>query len=71
MKVLLLSLCLGFALGLTADQSLRIQFAKFKVEHNKVYKTRSEDSYRFNIFAENVAKMNAHNKAGRTYTMGQ
>merc|ERR1719411_1841099 len=70
MKVLLLAVCVGLALAQPEDEYARIQFAKFKLEHNKVYMTKSEHGARFQVFAENLKQINAHNKAGLSYTLG-
>merc|ERR1711972_1305501 len=70
MKVLLLSLFLGLALAFPEDEYARVQFAKFKMEHQKVYKTRAEHESRFQVFAENLKKIAAHNNAGHCYTLG-
>jgi len=70
MKVLLLSLFLGLALAFPEDEYARVQFAKFKMEHQKVYKTRAEHESRFQVFAENLKKIAAHNNAGHSYTLG-
>ena len=71
MKVLLLSLFLGLALALPGDEYARVQFAKFKMDHQKVYKTRSEHESRFQVFAENLKMIAAHNNAGHSYTLGK
>merc|ERR1712241_1049130 len=70
MKVLLLSLFLGLAFALPGDEYARVQFAKFKMDHQKVYKTRSEHESRFQVFAENLKMIAAHNNAGHSYTLG-
>lgn len=70
MKVVLLSLCLSFALAFPEADYARIQFAKFQSEHGKVYQTKSEHSYRFKVFSDNLQKINAHNKAGHSYKLG-
>merc|ERR1711997_1145563 len=70
MKVLLFSFFLGLALAFPEDEYARVQFAKFKMEHQKVYKTRAEHESRFQVFAENLKKIAAHNNAGHSYTLG-
>merc|ERR1711973_847985 len=70
MKVLLLSLFLGLALAFPEDEYARVQFAKFKMEHQKVYKTRAEHESRFQVFAENLKNIATHNNAGHSYTLG-
>merc|ERR1712002_13490 len=70
MRFLLAAVCLGFTLALPEDQYSTILFAKFKTEHNKVYKTRDEHSYRFKVFTDNLEKINKHNKAGHSYKLG-
>merc|ERR1712180_237569 len=70
MKVLLFSFFLGLALAFPEDEYARVQFAKFKMEHQKVCKTRAEHESRFQVFAENLKKIAAHNNAGHSYTLG-
>merc|ERR1711973_730028 len=70
MKVLLLSFFLGLALAFPEDEYARVQFAKFKMEHQKVYKTRAEHESRFQVFAENLKNIATHNNAGHSYTLG-
>jgi len=54
----------------STDDYIKIAFQKFKAEHGKKYLTRSEETHRFNIFAENVNKVVAHNAAGHNYQLG-
>merc|ERR1711872_703736 len=54
----------------STDDYIKIAFQKFKTEHGKKYLTRSEETHRFNIFAENVNKVIAHNAAGHNYQLG-
>jgi len=72
MKLVLLSACLALAAAATPerDSYTQILFAKFQQEHNKEYKTRAEHNHRFNVFAENVRKINEHNSAGHSYQKG-
>jgi len=71
MKVVLLTLAtLGLALASPQLEYNKIQFAKFKLDFNKQYRTRAEHELRFEIFQANLKKNNAHNKAGLSYTMG-
>ena len=72
MKVVLLTLAtLGLALASPQLEYNKIQFAKFKLDFNKQYRTRAEHELRFEIFQANLKKNNAHNKAGLSYTMGK
>lgn len=73
MKLVLLSACLALAAAATPerDSYTQILFAKFQQEHNKEYKTRAEHNHRFNVFAENVRKINEHNSAGHSYQKGK
>lgn len=52
------------------EEYLGLQFAKFKAEHGKTYHTRSEETRRFSIFAENMKKIESHNNAGNSYKLG-
>merc|ERR1712042_279805 len=72
MKLVLLSACLALPAAATPerDSYTQILFAKFQQEHNKEYKTRAEHNHRFNVFAENVKKINEHNSAGHSYQKG-
>jgi len=71
MKVLLLLPCLLAACAAAkSDPYGALQFAKFKEQHGKVYKTRSEHFRRATIFAENLRKIEEHNRSGATWTMG-
>merc|ERR1711909_46588 len=72
MKLVLLSACLALAAAANPerDSYTQILFAKFQQEHNKEYKTRAEHNHRFNVFAENVRKINEHNSAGHSYQKG-
>jgi C1A family cysteine protease len=46
------------------------QFMDFVSTHGRSYGTVAEFNFRKNIFAENVAKIEAHNAAGHTWTLG-
>lgn len=54
--------------------SVEDQWAKFKVDYNRTYKTAEEEAKRFDVFKENLKKVEEHNKkfeAGETtYTLG-
>lgn len=46
------------------------EFHKFKTDFGKTYKP-EEELYRFNIFVQNLAKIEAHNSDSKqTYTLG-
>ncbi|XP_053205504.1 procathepsin L-like [Panonychus citri] len=50
------------------------EFASFKAKHNKNYAHPKEESYRYQVFAKNLKKINEHNdrhaKGLETYSMG-
>ena len=48
----------------------RLQFAKFQQDFNKEYNTKEDHEHRFQIFQDNLHVINAHNKAGHSYKMG-
>lgn len=52
------------------EEYLSLQFAKFKADHGKTYHTKSEETRRFQIFAENMKMVETHNKAGLSYKFG-
>jgi hypothetical protein len=55
----------------TDKDHLNMLFAKFVREHGKVYATRGELIHRQKIFAENLKKIEEHNRSGASYTMGK
>jgi len=64
-------LALGLAAAVPTDKdTLNILFSKFVKEHGKVYNTREEMIHRQKIFAENLQKIEQHNRAGASYKMG-
>jgi len=70
MKILIIALCAAAGLAQPGDEYIELLFSKFKSEHNKVYRTRSEHSHRLQVFAENVKKINQHNQEGHSYKLG-
>jgi C1A family cysteine protease len=44
-------------------------FAAWKVTHSKAYATADEEALRYAIFQANLARVNAHNAKGETWTM--
>jgi len=70
MKVLILACLLAACLAVETDPYGALQFAKFREQYNKVYKTKSEHFRRSTIFAENLKKYEEHNKSGASWTMG-
>merc|ERR1711872_868306 len=69
MKVLLLSVLAAVALAGQADYA-KLQFAQFKEQYGKVYKTRTEHQMRFDIFQANLKNIEEHNKSGASWKKG-
>jgi len=67
---LLLCLSLFFSAVFSVHPDHHRQFQNFKTKFNKVYETAAEERLRFSIFLKNLAEVEAHNKAGFTYTKG-
>jgi len=71
MRFLIVSACLLASALAYKEDYVRLQFSKFKADHGKTYLTRSEETTRFSIFAENMKKIEAHNNAKMvSYKMG-
>jgi len=60
-SALLVSSCLGSSL---------LEFETFKAKHGKVYANAKEESMRFSVFKENLAKIQKHNEEGHSWRMG-
>ncbi len=72
LRTLMVCLALGLAAAVPTDKdTLNILFSKFVKEHGKVYNTREEMIHRQKIFAENLQKIEQHNRAGASYKMGK
>jgi hypothetical protein len=72
LRTLMVCLALGLAAAVPTDKdTLNILFSKFVKEHGKVYNTREEMIHRQKIFAENLQKIEQHNRAGASYKMGR
>merc|ERR1712142_1090798 len=69
MKLLLLPVLAAVALAGQADYA-KLQFAQFKEQFGKVYKTRTEHQMRFDIFQANLKKIEEHNKSGASWKKG-
>merc|ERR1712042_96498 len=69
MKLLLLSVLAAVALAGQADYA-KLQFAQFREQYGKVYKTRTEHQMRFDIFQANLKKIEEHNKSGASWKKG-
>merc|ERR1712042_268681 len=69
MKLLLLLVLAAVALAGQADYA-KLQFAQFKEQYGKIYKTRSEHQMRFDIFQANLKKIEEHNKSGASWKKG-
>merc|ERR1711937_200367 len=70
MKVLLLCSLFAACLAFKTAPHGALQFARFKEQYGKVYKTRSEQFRRATIFADNLKKIEEHNKSGASWKMG-
>ena len=70
MKLLLLLVLAAVALAGQADYA-KLQFAQFKEQYGKIYKTRSEHQMRFDIFQANLKKIEEHNKSGASWKKGE
>jgi len=68
MKLVLLSLLLGLSLAKQADYTVS-QFSAFMSKHGKQYETKAEYNLRLNIFRENLAKIEEHNRSGASWKM--
>merc|ERR1712244_148690 len=69
MKLLLLPVLATVALAGHADYA-KLQFAQFREQYGKVYKTRTEHQMRFDIFQANLKKIEEHNKSGASWKKG-
>jgi len=69
MKVVLSILFLCVA-STTASSLLNSQWTKFKADFEKVYSTPAEEALRKATFAQNLAKVEEHNKKGLSWTEG-
>merc|ERR1712142_202792 len=69
MKLLLLPVLATVALAGHADYA-KLQFAQFKEQYGKIYKTRTEHQMRFDIFQANLKKIEEHNKSGASWKKG-
>jgi len=67
--LLLLPVLAAVALAGHADYA-KLQFAQFKEQYGKIYKTRSEHQMRFDIFQANLKKIEEHNKSGASWKKG-
>merc|ERR1712215_570050 len=54
----------------SAVSLLNTQWNKFKADHKKVYSTSAEEVPRKEIFAQNLAKIEEHNRRGLSWTEG-
>jgi len=69
MKLLLLPVLAAVAFAGQSDYA-KLQFAQFKEQYGKIYKTRSEHQMRFDIFQANLKKIEEHNKSGASWKKG-
>ena len=56
--------------GLAAPAAASADFAAWKLEHGRTYRSGAEHSQRARIFAANVAYIDAENAKGHSYTLG-
>jgi C1A family cysteine protease len=62
-------LCLALCASAFTEEENRSLWQKFTQQYNKVYEP-SEYYYRYKVFCANLAKIEAHNALGKSYTMG-
>jgi len=71
MKLFLLLLLLGVALGTRISDVERKQFAGWKLKFGRTYNNVTEEAYRLSVFAKNLEFINRHNaQKGITYGLG-
>merc|ERR1712180_526988 len=76
MSLLCFTLGLGFSLAIQVIEvnqplSHEEHFLSFQQQHKKQYSSLSEEQYRFQIFRENFARVEEHNKmTGSSYSRG-
>ena len=55
---------------LTLSIDPREEFKRFKVNHAKKYASSEEEETRFNVFSNNLKKIEEHNSQGHSWRMG-
>jgi len=68
MKLYLLSCLTALAVASYADYT-KLQFAQFKEKYGKSYLSRSEHQLRYQVFQENLKKIEEHNRSGASWKM--
>merc|ERR1711970_1453433 len=68
MKLFLLSCLTALAVASYADYT-KLQFAQFKEKYGKTYLSRSEHQLRYQVFQENIKKIEEHNRSGASWKM--
>merc|ERR1711887_161005 len=68
MKLFLLSCLTALAVASYADYT-KLQFAQFKEKYGKTYLSRSEHQMRYQVFQENIKKIEEHNRSGASWKM--
>merc|ERR1711970_314324 len=68
MKLFLLSCLTALAVASYADYT-KLQFAQFKEKYGKTYLGRSEHQLRYQVFQENLKRIEEHNRSGATWKM--
>ena len=72
LRILIASLAFALVVAVPTDKdSLNILFSKFVKEHGKVYATRAELIHRQKVFAQNLQKIEDHNRSGASYKTGK
>ena len=56
--------------SLTHSLEPRNEFTKFKTRYGKIYASREEEGRRFNLFSNNLRKIEKHNSDGHSWRMG-
>ena len=56
--------------GVLTDIQIMSSFSAWKARFVKTYNTPSEQSYRLKIFAQNLKKIESHNRLNTGYTLG-
>lgn len=59
-----------FSVSLAHSLEPKDEFTKFKISYGKIYATREEEERRFNLFSDNLKKIEKHNSEGHSWRMG-
>lgn len=58
------------SVSLTHSLEPRNEFTKFKTSFGKIYASKEEEERRFNLFSNNLKKIEKHNSKGHSWMMG-